>query len=89
MKDYYSTSQTSNSGTRTRHNILTLAETSVRIGRLATQQPQSNATVDGVNILTEGGSLNIAMRILSTSDVAKHTSLMQYANGAFQILNNS
>ena len=89
MKDYYSTSQTSNSGTRTSHNIMTLAETSVRIGRIATQQPQSNSTVDGVNILTEGGSLNIAMRILSTSDVAKHTSLMQYANGAFQILNNS
>ena len=89
MKDYYATSQTSNSGTRTSHNIMTLAETSVRIGRIATQQPQSNSTVDGVNILTEGGSLNIAMRILSTSDVAKHTSLMQYANGAFQILNNS
>ena len=89
MKDYYATAQTSNSGTRTSHNIMTLAETSVRIGRVATQQPQSNATVDGVNILTEGGSLNIAMRILSTSNVAQHTSLMQYANGAFQILNNT
>ena len=89
MKDYYATAQTSNSGTRTSHNILTLAETSVRIGRVATQQPQSNDTVDGVNILTEGGSLNIAMRILSTSNVAQHTSLMQYANGAFQILNNT
>ena len=88
-KDYYATAQTSNSGTRTSHTILTLAETSVRIGRVATQQPQSNATVDGVNILTEGGALNIAMRILSTSDVSKHTSLKQYANGAFQILNNS
>ena len=88
-KDYYATAQTSNSGTRTSHNIMTLGETSVRIGRVATQQPQSNATVDGVNILTEGGGLDIAMRILSTSNVAQHTSLKQGASGYFQILNNT
>tara|TARA_R110000772_G_scaffold42425_1_gene98578 strand:- start:694 stop:3765 length:3072 start_codon:yes stop_codon:yes gene_type:complete len=88
-KDYYATAQTSNSGTRTSHNIMTLGETSVRIGRVATQQPQSNATVDGVNILTEGGGLDIAMRILSTSNVAQHTSLKQGSNGYFQILNNT